>query len=711
MSDVTNPGLVNVADQAFKPDLKVDSLAIPLDDDVLVPVADQDIDPVTGNPLSVTFPTPAEAIVGAQAPTLPQDFSTIPGQPPLYLPFPPGPNDPDVQKQNLTAGTVSEFTVGPDMSIQTNLTPAVVKDYAVTSVTDADTGTSPVVVFVPATGNFISASASSQGAGFTTLTSSTVLPSALQNAQQVTIGGAYAGTWTVSKRTTYTFDINAPFVGIGSGTWSVSQPLSGTFTSVQDTGPGVATLVSPTTLASLSNGTLITIAGTSPSPSAYDGVQTATNVISQGPIAFGFAAPSIHAGKTTLASATAVPAAMLTAGWVTIAGSAIPAYNGVKAFDPTTIVTLGGVPANVSAVVQENGSLTTSTVVAATATGLANGQPVLLSGTGGPPPAGYDGYWTVSNVINLGPGSISSIVNSTPGVSATVNLVGTVPSGLVAGQYIILSGTPDYDGLAVVLSATTGDPSFVIAWTNAASPTDNAGTWAAHTFDIGTPYTVPIGSPGQWGCFTFDINVANTGTASGTWTTYTFDIATSIPYAPAAGTWTANAPYVQPTTRYKLYVTPTDLTSFGISMLGRQIVFDQDSETPGAVRNITGYGSGWIVIDQVNPADMDTPTLQTPQPGDAFTLDTQRQGSEIITSGTGIVQDVTIAPLPPAAPVVAFDPGTMIPSGTQGTVDVTIGPQPIQPPVAGGVQIPTAINVNVADEPPIGFGLPPNIFP
>ena len=108
MSDITNPGLVNVADQAFKPDLKVDSLAIPLDDDVLVPVADQDIDPVTGNPLSVTFPTPAEAIVSGQAPGTPsQDFATIPGQPPLYLPFPPAPSDPRIQAQSVTAGIIA----------------------------------------------------------------------------------------------------------------------------------------------------------------------------------------------------------------------------------------------------------------------------------------------------------------------------------------------------------------------------------------------------------------------------------------------------------------------------------------------------------------------------------------------------------------------------------------------------------------------------
>lgn len=136
---------VNVADQAFKPDLKVDSLAIPLDDDVLVPVADQSIAPVTGNPLAVTFPTPAEVIVGAQAPASPsQDFSQALGVPPLFLPFPPAKTDPNIQAQSVTAGNPAEFTVaGPDISIQTNVTSATVQGFTVTGVLDADTGLAP----------------------------------------------------------------------------------------------------------------------------------------------------------------------------------------------------------------------------------------------------------------------------------------------------------------------------------------------------------------------------------------------------------------------------------------------------------------------------------------------------------------------------------------------------------------------------------------
>jgi hypothetical protein len=52
MGTSTNPGLVSVADQAFKPDLEVGSLAVPLDDGVLVPVAGQNLAPATGKPLA-----------------------------------------------------------------------------------------------------------------------------------------------------------------------------------------------------------------------------------------------------------------------------------------------------------------------------------------------------------------------------------------------------------------------------------------------------------------------------------------------------------------------------------------------------------------------------------------------------------------------------------------------------------------------------------
>jgi hypothetical protein len=134
-----------VADQAFKPDLEVDSLAIPLDDDVLVPVADEAEPAVIGNPLAATFPTPAEVIVGEQVLGSPsQDFAEVPGVPPLFLPFPPSKAAPNIQGQSVTAGNPAEFTVaGSDISIQINQTPATVENYTITAVLDADTGGPP----------------------------------------------------------------------------------------------------------------------------------------------------------------------------------------------------------------------------------------------------------------------------------------------------------------------------------------------------------------------------------------------------------------------------------------------------------------------------------------------------------------------------------------------------------------------------------------
>ena len=137
---------INVADETYgNPPLGADSMAIPLNNGVLVPVADQSIDPVTGNPLAVTCPTPAEAIVGEQAPGSPsQDFAEVPGVPPLFLPFPPAKTDPNIQGQSVTAGNPAEFTVaGSDLSIQTNQTSATVQDYTIVAVLDAGTGLAP----------------------------------------------------------------------------------------------------------------------------------------------------------------------------------------------------------------------------------------------------------------------------------------------------------------------------------------------------------------------------------------------------------------------------------------------------------------------------------------------------------------------------------------------------------------------------------------
>ena len=626
MSDITNPGLVNVADQAFKPDLKVDSLAIPLDDDVLVPVADQDIDPVTGNPLSVTFPTPAEAIVSGQAPGTPsQDFATIPGQPPLYLPFPPAPSDPRIQAQSVTAGIIAEITVGPGMSIQTNLTPAVVETYTVTSVLDADT-LQPVVVPTP--------------------------------------------------------------------------PNFGIFSSVWGTG-GVTTVVSPLDMTGLiSDGQAVTLAAQAGHPTDYDGVWTISNLLDLSGT-FDIAITG-GAGKTILGSSFPIDGDLGFGKRIAISGSPIAAYNGNHA-----LLAAESIASNILSIMAGANPLTTSTVVSELAVGLVPGQLVRIINTGGVPPAGYDGYWIANNVINLD-GSIQSIANGPP-TKVTVNLFGST-TGLVDGQIVTLSQTlgTAYNGQYPISNVTP--TSFDIVHAFAGSST---GNWTAYTFDITTPFTGTPSSPSELydsNTITIDVPFAGWSPGTGNYAVNSFEISATFTVT-SQGTWTYNPPQQIPTTRYRLYVTPSDLISFGISMLGRQITFGDTAANPDVSRNITGYTSAWIVIDKSEPSNIDDPILQSdPAPGDTFTLDTQRQGSEVITSGTGIVQDVTLLPIPAAAPPAVPYTADTFPQG-QAVVAVSTGQQPGQPIITSGVQVPTAINVNVADQPPIGVGLPPNVFP
>ena len=626
MSDITNPGLVNVADQAFKPDLKVDSLAIPLDDDVLVPVADQDIDPVTGNPLSVTFPTPAEAIVSGQAPGTPsQDFATIPGQPPLYLPFPPAPSDPRIQAQSVTAGIIAEITVGPGMSIQTNLTPAVVETYTVTSVLDADT-LQPVVVPTP--------------------------------------------------------------------------PIFGIFSSVWGTG-GVTTVVSPLDMTGLiSDGQAVILAAQAGHPTDYDGVWTISNLLDLSGT-FDIAITG-GAGKTILGSSFPIDGDLGFGKRIAISGSPIAAYNGNHA-----LLEAESIGSNILSIMAGANPLTTSTVVSELAVGLVPGQLVRIINTGGVPPAGYDGYWIANNVINLD-GSIQSIANGPP-TKVTVNLFGST-TGLVDGQIVTLSQTlgTAYNGQYPISNVTP--TSFDIVHAFAGSST---GNWTAYTFDITTPFTGTPSSPSELydsNTITIDVPFAGWSPGTGNYAVNSFEISATFTVT-SQGTWIYNPPQQIPTTRYRLYVTPSDLISFGISMLGRQITFGDTAANPDVSRNITGYTSAWIVIDKSEPSNIDDPILQSdPAPGDTFTLDTQRQGSEVITSGTGIVQDVTLLPIPAAAPPAVPYTADTFPQG-QAVVAVSTGQQPGQPIITSGVQVPTAINVNVADQPPIGVGLPPNVFP
>ena len=161
------------------------------------------------------------------------------------------------------------------------------------------------------------------------------------------------------------------------------------------------------------------------------------------------------------------------------------------------------------------------------------------------------------------------------------------------------------------------------------------------------------------------------------------------------------------TMRYKMIVTVPDLLTFGISLLGRKIVFDDNTMTSsdaGATRNISYFGASYITVDRQDLSDSYIPLLSQPQPGDEFYLFIQRQGSETFSEQTGITTDVTILPAP-----AAFVPGSPQAAMSQGTIDVSTGPQPGTPVPTGGIQVPTAINVNVANQ-ATSVGLPQNVY-
>jgi hypothetical protein len=634
--DVTNPGLTSVADQAFPPDLRTNSLAIPLDDDILVAVANQKGSRAENDVTSSTFPIPAEEIVARQAPVpASQDFGEVPGVAPAFLPFPQNVIANTLENQNLVKGIPNEYTVaGPEESIQTNASADTVKQFKVVQVIDADTGLS-VTIPVPGT--------------------------------------------------------------------------AGTFTSIQNGGTGILTVVSPTAIPPiLTAGLVVTIAET-PSTS-YDVPAVVANVLSLPAVGLGtmdYAVPNIAHTGTTFGSSTVLPLTLTAAKFVAISGTggAPPTgYDGVHAI--SNVKFLAGNFASVAAtdppiagkiIVVSSAVLPTVALVGPT--GLADGQLVFLSGT-------Y-GWKTVSGIVNIS-GSFASAADSafSPGVQTTFTSVGALPAALASGQQITISGTggvppAGYDGTYEVLNVTANTFDVTVAFS-----ATKTGNWSVWNFLI----VAALGTAsGTWSANTFDIDVANTGTTTGFWNVYTFDIAgTYVAPAVRNGTWTYTPPQPVLTSRYNLIVTPAELNTFGVSMLGRQILFDDGIPTTaneGAARIITMYGGNFITIARDDPNDQSVPVLTNPHINDTFTLDVQRQGAEPIFRGVGQTVDVTIAPLP------AVNLPTGFPSENfQGNVDVTVGPQPGEPVITSGVRVPKAIDVNVADQDAV-IGLPKNIFP
>jgi hypothetical protein len=161
------------------------------------------------------------------------------------------------------------------------------------------------------------------------------------------------------------------------------------------------------------------------------------------------------------------------------------------------------------------------------------------------------------------------------------------------------------------------------------------------------------------------------------------------------------------TTRYYLVTAAPLLSSYPVSLLGRQIIFDGNvtAGDEGAARFIQGYGGNFVVINRDDPSESngDIPTMTAPQVGDTFQLDVNRQGSEQVNTEGGTI-DVFILPEPPVN--IPF-PGQAL--HDRGTVDISTGPQPGTVLISSGVQVPTARNVNVSDECAV-VGLPQNVY-
>jgi hypothetical protein len=155
------------------------------------------------------------------------------------------------------------------------------------------------------------------------------------------------------------------------------------------------------------------------------------------------------------------------------------------------------------------------------------------------------------------------------------------------------------------------------------------------------------------------------------------------------------------TTRYYLVLdVPPTLTSFPVSMLGRQIVFTSVGANEGAARLVQNYGAAFVVINRDDPttSNGNVPQLAIPIVSDTFEIEVDRQGSEQVNTEGGSV-DVFISPPPPVN----------IPFPAQGQASQATPVIFRTPPIESGVQVPTAVNVNVPDECAV-VGLPTNVF-
>ena len=617
--DVTNPGLVNVADQVVgNPSTATDSLSVPRQDDVLVPAAGEGYPPAREVSLALdaaatTFPTPSSVLAGDQVQASPsQARGQVPGTAPTYAPTPQDKLVDSLAQQGFPGVDTSEFVVaGPSTSLQTNQNQASERRYVVASVTDADTG-GPVV--------------------------------------------------------------------------EPAAPVSGLFNYVFDAGGGQLTMVSDLPFPpAMLDGIVVSVTSSQP---AYSTPQTVSHVTSlAGTIV---AAGDAGGGKVTLSSPTALPAGLVD-GQPVVLATTVAGYDGARAVSGVT-----NAHGTFASVASASGG-TKSEVISATIipAALAAGKFATLSG------GVYAGTFKVDSLGTAQGGSFDAAADNGGG-GTTFHSTTPLPAELVAGQSVTVAGTT-YHGTFVVSSTNALAQTFDLAVTFTLT---DAGTWVqagAYSFVLDVAYSSD--DSGSWTCYAFDVAATYSATTTGTWSSYTFQVPGTY-VATATGTWTYY-PSSAPTTRYRLAVSPADLLSFGLSLTGREVVFEDDTLTvddQGLSRPVAAFGAGYVVVSKQDPADASAPVLATPQPGDAFVLSVQRLNSEVFSEQAGRVVDVVVAPPPPR-----FVPDAPAGQASQGTVDVSVGPQPGTILVSSGTQVPTARDVYVADQ-ATSVGLPVNVY-
>jgi hypothetical protein len=461
--------------------------------------------------------------------------------------------------------------------------------------------------------------------------------------------------------------------------------LNGYFASVVTLGGTQITLCSPTSLpAGFVDGLSVQI--TNSTVPAYNGTYIISGVAA--PTGTFTSAVNKGGGLVTFCSPIALPAAFADGYTVVISGSSVAAYDGAR-----TISNVASISGSVASIVDPGiaNTIRCNSPVALPAT-LVAGYTVLLSGSSVP---AYDGTRLVSAVSHL-TGTFTSLADL-GGMKIRFTSPIPLPATLVNGCTVVISGStaPGIDGTHVISGVTANTFDIDGFWT-----ATGTGNFDVYMFDLNVAYAGTATS--NFSAFTFDMTVAFSATATGAFAAHTFDV--TVPFsASATGNWATLAV----ATRFRIYVNPATLTSYPISLLGREILFDGNI-TPaneGASRLITGYGANFVVVDRNDPSDTSVPILSNPQIGDTFTIDTEREGSEEFSRVFEAPAEVTIFPDPPA-----FVPN-VVPNFMLTDSFVSTGVQPNDPNdvLTSGTRVPAAIDVKVSDQ-ATTVGLPKDVF-